>query len=105
MLMCAAGTWTSDLTEQRRFKALIEQISDVLCLLDGNGILTYISPAVFAVLGYLPEERIGRSAFELLHHEYRLNAEQIAAASLESPGQEHHFEGWVRHRDGTWRWI
>lgn len=103
--MTADATWLPESIEQKRFRALIEQISDVLCLLDDSGRITYISPALTTVLGYLPEERIGHSPFELLHPEYRANAERIAATALENPGGIYDFEGWVRHQDGTWRWV
>ena len=52
--------------DHRRFRALVEQISDVLCLLDETGRITYVSPSLTRVLGYTPEERLGHSAFELL---------------------------------------
>jgi PAS domain S-box-containing protein len=91
--------------EQRRFRALVDQISDVLCLLDESGRITYVSPSLSRVLGYSPEERLGHSAFELLYPDQREKAEALSKAALEKPGETQRFEGWVRHQDGTWRWV
>ena len=49
------------------FRALIENISDVVSILDRDGIVRYESPAVEPVLGYKPEELIGSNGFDLIH--------------------------------------
>ncbi|HOU49912.1 MAG TPA: PAS domain S-box protein [Smithella sp.] len=53
--------------EEERFRALVEHSSDITVLVNLEGIITYINPAVEHILGYKPEERIGRRGFELIH--------------------------------------
>ena len=41
-------------------RALIENTSDIITILDAEGIIRYESPSVERVLGYKPHELIGR---------------------------------------------
>jgi len=53
-------------TEERN-KTLINNIIDILIEMDLNGIITYVSPQVYNILGYKPEELIGEKSFDLIH--------------------------------------
>lgn len=55
------------LQSERRFKALIQEGSDLIGILDTDGTYSYVSPTSNAVLGISPEEFIGRNAFEFIH--------------------------------------
>jgi PAS domain S-box-containing protein len=48
------------------FRALIENSSDVILVVDRKGTVGYASPSVERVLGYKPEEAIGRSGFDTI---------------------------------------
>src|SRR3990170_4349624 len=51
------------------FRSLIENVSDVITVIDSAGTILYESPSIERLLGYKPEELLGRSAFELVHPE------------------------------------
>lgn len=51
------------------FKALIENGTEVVNLLDENGTYIYTSESSFEVTGYRAEEFIGKNAFDFLHPE------------------------------------
>jgi len=53
--------------EQQRFRILAEQSSDIILLLNQEGIIIYENPAVEKILGFKIKERIGRNAFENIH--------------------------------------
>ena len=53
-----------------RFRSLIQNSSDVTMVVR-DGILTYVSPSVTAMLGFEPNELIGRPAAEIIHVEDR----------------------------------
>ncbi len=53
--------------EQQRFRSLVEYSSDIIVVVNREGVITYINPAVEKVLGYKVEERIGRRGLELIH--------------------------------------
>src|SRR5205085_12259846 len=46
---------------EKRFRILIENNADAIALTDANGIVTYANPSTRRVLGYLPEELVGRN--------------------------------------------
>src|SRR5690348_7538589 len=50
-----------------QFRALIENALDLITILDREGVMLYVSPAVERVLGYRPENLIGRNLFALVH--------------------------------------
>jgi len=51
---------------EARFRSLVEAISDLVWETDTAGRLTYVSPNVSDLLGYLPEEVLGKTFLELL---------------------------------------
>jgi len=50
-----------------RFKSLVQEGSDLIAILDAQGNYMFVSPTSISVLGILPEELIGRNAFEFIH--------------------------------------
>jgi PAS domain S-box-containing protein len=51
------------------FRALLESSLDVIAILEKNGTIRWENASVQHVLGYSPEERIGRSIFDYVHPE------------------------------------
>jgi PAS domain S-box-containing protein len=51
---------------QKRFQGLVETISDWIWEVDIEGVYSYVSPRVRDLLGYEPEELLGKSPY--LHH-------------------------------------
>ena len=54
---------------EERFRSLAESTSDWIWELDTDGRYTYVSPNVEGIIGYKPEELIGRKPFELMPSE------------------------------------
>ena len=52
---------------EERFRALVENSSDGIILLDRDGRVFYASPAVTRILGYDVDEVVGLDAFNLIH--------------------------------------
>ncbi len=51
---------------QQRFQELVESINDFIWEVDTNGTYTYVSPSVTKLLGYLPEEMLGKTPFDFM---------------------------------------
>jgi len=51
------------------FRALVENSLDAVAVVDADGTIRYESPSVERILGYRPEELIGRNALDFLHPE------------------------------------
>ncbi|MBI5454217.1 MAG: PAS domain S-box protein [Deltaproteobacteria bacterium] len=60
-----------------RFRALVETTSDWVWEVDRNAVYTYASPKIREILGYEPEEIIGKTPFDLMPPE---EASRISAA-------------------------
>ncbi len=56
---------------EERFRRITENMSDMVCELDGNGIYRYATPSYVRNLGYTPQSLIGESAFDLVHPDDR----------------------------------
>ena len=67
-------------TSQDRFRALVENTSDLIAEIDAGFRFTYLSPKFRDIFGYEPEEFIGRSPMDLVpDEERRQTAEQFMA--------------------------
>jgi hypothetical protein len=87
--------------QDRRFRSLIEQSSDILTVLDEDGTIRYESPSITAVLGYQVDECLGTSAFDYLHPDDLAAARQAFERGLGSREPvSHRFRR--RHQNGTW---
>ncbi len=77
----AEYTLQSALAESEvRFRNLVESSSDWIWEVDSNGRYTYVSPHCFQILGYRPEELIGKTPFDLMSDEEaaRVQGEECA---------------------------
>lgn len=55
--------------EEDNYRALIEDMRDIVYTTDRNATVTYISPNIFPLSGYLPDEVIGRRFTDFVHPE------------------------------------
>ncbi len=85
------------------FHALVEHASDMITLIDAEGIILYASPAIERVLGYTPEEVTGTPILALLHPTDVAPARAALAHAPLSTGAPVRIEARCRHRDGSWR--
>jgi PAS domain S-box-containing protein len=94
-----------DITEQRkqhtRFRALVQNSSDVILVIDAAGIVTYVSPAIEKLLGYRVEELFGRSGFDFIRPEDDPAAREELSRALENEGATLTHERVVLHKDGS----
>lgn len=86
------------------YRLLAEGSADVITLVDHSGIRTYASAAARDVLGWEPEELVGRPATDIVHPEDTLQVEENL--QLFHSGLDHRFNI-VRMlcKDGTYLWI
>lgn len=63
-----------DVGVEERYRIITEMLSDIICETDTSGIATYISPSCKRVLGYAPEQLIGKTIFDLVHPDDVSNA-------------------------------
>lgn len=91
---------------ERRFRALVEQGSDGIAILDEQGNLKYITPSIQKILGYSVAEVMKLNLFELLHPDDMAGVELKVLESLENPGESiPGYTSRMRHKNGSWRWL
>ena len=100
-----ARLYTRVRESEEKFRALIQNSSDLITLYDREGIIHYVSPALERMLGYEPEERVGTTSFGLIHPDDVSRAQELFAEALRRPGIPLPAEVRARHRDGSWRYI
>ncbi len=90
---------------QESLRALIETSRDWIWGLDTAFFLTYSNPAVEEILGYHPDELIGKHTRDLMHPD---DAESLRETLERCVVEKRGWEGLVvrwRHRDGSYRYL
>jgi hypothetical protein len=90
---------------EERYRLLIENCADMITLHDDGGRVTFVSPSVTRMLGYPPEELVGRRLREFAHPADAPVFAAVMEAAL-ARGSSPLVTGLrLRHRDGGWRVI
>ena len=85
---------------EEKFRALIDAVSDWIYEVDLNGVYTYANPSVKDVMGYSPEEVIGRPIIDFMPEE---EVERTLKFFKNITGARKSFSGFVNthiHKDG-----
>lgn len=87
---------------EARLSALVQNSSDVIFVLDPDSTIKYVSPAVEAVLGYLPDHLTGCRLLDYLSvgDHTMLRSALNGRPSRSQPSESVEFR--VRHEDGRW---
>jgi diguanylate cyclase (GGDEF)-like protein/PAS domain S-box-containing protein len=88
---------------EERFRALLRNTSDVISVLDADGIVRYVSPTVQSAWGYHPESVEGHPIVEWVHPEDLEHLLGTLNAALKQPGATLAAEVRLKHADGSWR--
>ena len=90
--------------QQELYQLLADNSSDVIARYGTDSIFTYLSPSIETVLGYKPEDLVGRSTATVIHPDdlemvletWRSGLKSVAPFSVEYRAV---------HRDGTIMWL
>jgi len=88
-----------------RFRALAENASDIIRILDPEGRIVFETAASGRLLGYPEGYMIGKSPFEFIHPAdlLRVKQELQAVYAHNNPGLPTEFR--IRRADGTYSWV
>jgi len=90
--------WIRD--SEEKYRSLVESTSDWIWKLDQNMVFTYSSPNVREILGYKPEEIVGKTPFDLMPPE---EAKRVADKAFSFIKAKESFKGLENsnlHKDG-----
>ena len=85
---------------EQRFLGLVNSSPDWIWEVDARGAYTFVSPRIFDILGYTPDEILGRTPFDLMPPD---EAERIAGEFTEIAAAKRAFHGLENvnlHKDG-----
>lgn len=88
---------------EERYRLLIENASDVIGILNRHGCFVFESANAGNVLGYLPEETVGRHLTDFIAPDSLADAQRLLAKVTEQPSESAHVEVQLVHRSGERR--
>jgi diguanylate cyclase (GGDEF)-like protein/PAS domain S-box-containing protein len=108
-LLGAAGLRRSMRRERRsdrRLRALIDNSPDIVTVVDPDTRVLFQSPSVTALLGWNPQDMVGRRMAEMLHPDDEPRVVSAFARAVASHGvSDAPTQSRWRHADGSYRWI
>ena len=92
---------------EERFRLLVQNSSDIITVLTGDGTVLYQSPSIERLLGPRPADRVGRNVFvePIVHPEDLPRKREFLDEAIRRSGVPVAAEFRLQHADGTWRYI
>lgn len=90
---------------EHKFRALIENISDAIILIDRNAKFVYQSPSVGRITGYGQAELEGKAIFDLMHPDDVEDALVFFREVYQQPGITRQNQYRVVNKDGRMIWL
>lgn len=85
---------------EEKFRGLVESSSDFIWEVDKEDIYSYVSPQVYAILGYKPEEIIDKTPFDLMLPKEAARAAKTLKRAFEKGDPIIALENICLHKDG-----
>ncbi|MFP4259305.1 MAG: PAS domain S-box protein [Desulfovermiculus sp.] len=90
---------------EEKFRALIENINEIIFAHSLNGYITFVSSNVSELLGYSEQEMLGRPVSQFIHPDDLPNFQKHFMALTEQGSSVDGVEYRVLHKNGEWRWY
>jgi PAS domain S-box-containing protein len=90
---------------EKRFRALIENATDAITLIDSTGTVLYTSPSNRIVTGYTTDQRIGKKFYDVIHPDDKDKAILRIEEAAKKTGIVNIPPIRALHGDGTWHWV
>jgi PAS domain S-box-containing protein len=87
---------------EERFRVMIENSLDGVCILGADMTILYESPSIGRITGYKVEEMVGRSVADFVHPEDMQNVVKTFNKLAKYPAPAVAATVRIRHKDGTW---
>ncbi len=89
---------------EARLRQITDNMMDIISQTDINGVLQYVSPSYKSVLGYDPEEMLGKRGHEFVHPDDLSLVSQAAQKAL-NERMPVRFAFRTKHADGYYIWL
>jgi PAS domain S-box-containing protein len=87
---------------EKRFRAIIENVSDIILIADAALVRRYVSPAMSRVLGYSEKELLALTVAEMVEPSDWPGVRELIRAAESVPGGTASGLARYRHRNGSW---
>lgn len=91
--------------DEEVFRLLIENGTDIITVLEGDGTIRYESPSIHRILGWEQTELNGEHSFDYVHPEDAARVIEIFTKAVNEPGVAIPVQFRFRHKDGSWRHL
>jgi len=88
-----------------RYRLISENMRDMICLHAVDGTYQYVSPSVKELLGYGPEELIGKNPFDFFHPHDVASAKEKAREPALKKNEKVSTQYRFRKKDGRYAWL
>ncbi|WP_304168089.1 ATP-binding protein [Phenylobacterium aquaticum] len=88
-----------------QYRMLADNVTDVIARTDMEGRHIYLSPSCHAVLGFAPEDLLGKLVDDIVAPESVPEVDAAVARMNANPGEPQVFTVRFQHRDGRWLWL
>jgi PAS domain S-box-containing protein len=89
---------------EEQYRDLVERVSDVIYTVDSGGMITYLNPAIEALIGLSPEQVVGQPFTQFIHPEdlegLQDNLQTLSSGAASGPAEYR-----VLTTSGETRWI
>lgn len=89
---------------EEKYRLIAENMTDIVTLLDKNGVITYASPSTTHILGFPLESYVGSSAFTIVHPD-DLPTVRKHFYSIFQKKSSHEMEFRYKHKTKEWIWL
>jgi PAS domain S-box-containing protein len=90
---------------EQHYRALIENATDLVTIVDPDGTIRYKSPSIQRILGYTSDELVGQSSFDFIHPDDQASVRESFRRLANRLGSHGQTEYRFRHKDGSWRTL
>lgn len=90
---------------EEHFRALTENATDLVVIVDSEALISYASPSIKRVFGFELDQLIGTTATNFIHPEDIVNVMMALAASVQNPGVADPILARFRGVDGSWHML
>ena len=90
---------------ENRFRNLVQNSSDIITILDADGIIKYESPSFYRIFGYSEKEIIGKNAFDSIHQDDIEKVQKKFAKLLQNPAEIVSVEFRYKTSEGSYKTL
>ncbi|MBZ0290958.1 MAG: PAS domain S-box protein [Anaerolineae bacterium] len=98
-------TCQEDMITLQHYRRLIEAAGDIIYLIDRDGYFTYVNPRAYTLLGYTPEEVIGKRFTTFVSEDWKDRVQAFYANQLQNQVSETTLEFPVVTKNGQEFWA